>query len=429
MIDGPVFFLQVCGERQELIGCVRRLRQCYPKSRLLIRFDGDAQNKSELTELYSDPETEIYDEPRLQSVGSGGLSTQRMLEIFLAGSGDVLIKIDADSRIMRSFAELPPGESVYWGGTLQHQSGVFSVQGGCIVMSRGFCRLVADSRLLLGPELLPPAIAWAECSPVCLWRARVAGLSSHDWTLGYAAKMLKIYPTEHPEVVSRWRCLRFTDISRLPGAAVVHPVRHDGWLQLGPFSPFNLKRMLKEAIEPLGLVQLPTGAKRISDWALNTSDFGPEDLPPKIMGWICSNVSSSQSRIALLGCSRKTVRELARFFQVLEVEAPQLLEQQMDVVIIQKLDSAAPHLLASLQHSAVLIIDQIQRQQEFRLFWKAFRSGRRLEVCRSQSRITAILTGRSIGWVNRLRSMMVLMVLLVNGELRRTFGLIRRPRR
>jgi hypothetical protein len=309
----PAFFLQVCGERRELLACLQRLRRVYPVARVMLRFDGDQGDKSLLAPLFADPHVEVYEDPRLQGVECGGQSCQRMLDLFLAGSGEVLVKIDADTDLRRPFAALPAGQEVYYGGSLQESGGLRSIQGGCIVMSRRFCERLAQSRLLLAPRLGPPELAWAQGSRIGLWRARVVGLSSHDWTLGYVAAQLGIPPQQHGEVLSRWRSFRLSDVLWFYRATAVHPVRHGTTRWLGPWGPANVLQHILEGLELLELRTLPRGQRSVSPFGLNTADFTACDLPPTILEWLCSHLGSPRALLWVEGCD-KSRRELGKYF-------------------------------------------------------------------------------------------------------------------
>jgi hypothetical protein len=105
-----------------------------------------------------------------------------------------------------------------------------SIQGGCIIVPRCAAEQLASSALLLSERLRPPAIAWAVSA---YSRARAAaGLTSYDWTLGWACRELGLPSRSHPEVFSRYRANVFDQLS-FRRAAVVHP-RFEWTQLLGP---------------------------------------------------------------------------------------------------------------------------------------------------------------------------------------------------
>jgi hypothetical protein len=95
-----------------------------------------------------------------------------------------------------------------------------SIQGGCIIISRRAATLLAGSALLMSERLQPPALAWV-INEVLAARAR-DGLTSYDWTLGWACRELALSCADHPEVFSRYRP-RLVDLRRHRWQAVSHP--------------------------------------------------------------------------------------------------------------------------------------------------------------------------------------------------------------
>jgi len=200
-----------------------RLRALYPESWVRVVSDGDPDPRIDaICERYSVACTK---QERLFRVEHGGELVQRMLELFLSqDEADILIKIDPDTHVRSRFARMPHPTDMSVCGTVQSAEAgterLVSIQGGCVIVPRHAARRLASSGLLMSDRLKPPALEWA-VNPFS--RARAAsGLTSFDWTLGWACRQLGLASIEHPEVFSRYRPNLFDSLSRRT-AAVVHP--------------------------------------------------------------------------------------------------------------------------------------------------------------------------------------------------------------
>jgi hypothetical protein len=217
------WFIQTSGDRAPLERTLARLRQLYAESQVLVVSDGDpvpaiARACAAHGAAYALGE-------RLFGVEHGGAPVQRMLDRFLTTDADILIKIDPDTDVRWRFTTMPdPSEAAVYGtvqsaGTAGERS-LVSIQGGCIIVPRRAAEQLASSALLLSDRLEPPAIVWAVSA---YSRARAAaGLTSYDWTLGWACRELGLPSRDHPEVFSRYRANLF-DLLSFRRAAVVHP--------------------------------------------------------------------------------------------------------------------------------------------------------------------------------------------------------------
>jgi hypothetical protein len=157
-------------------------------------------------------------------VEQGGEPVQKMLEAFLRTDADILIKIDPDTNLRRRFSAMPqPHDSSLYGSPQSagpESNCIPSIQGGCIIVPRQAAILLADSSLLESERLRPPKLEWA-VSEVLLARAR-AGLTSYDWTLGWACRELGLLSRNHPEVFSTYRPNLIAAVTRRH-VAVFHP--------------------------------------------------------------------------------------------------------------------------------------------------------------------------------------------------------------
>jgi hypothetical protein len=216
------WFIQTSGDRARLEQTLARLRQFYAESRVLVVSDGDADPA--IARACSMHAAEYTLGERLFGVEHGGAAVQRMLDRFRATDADILIKIDPDTDVRRRFTSMPdPSEAAVYGTVQSAGAGanrLSSIQGGCIVVPRRAADVLAASALLLSDRLRPPAIAWAVNA---YSRARAAaGLTSYDWTIGWACRELGLPSRNHPEVFSRYRPNVFDQVS-FRRAVVVHP--------------------------------------------------------------------------------------------------------------------------------------------------------------------------------------------------------------
>lgn len=217
-----LWFIQTYRDFPQLRLTLRKLRALYPDSAILVMSDGDPDPR--LPQLCTTHSARFAMRQRLFGVEHGGEPVQRMLEALLETDADLLIKIDPDTDVRRRFSRLPPADDRSLYGTVQSVRAAaapfVSIQGGCIIVPREAAAVLAGSGLLRSGRLKPPALEWA-IGPA--ERARAAsGLTSYDWTLGWACRELGIDSRDHPEVFSRYLP---TLIDRLADrrVAVAHP--------------------------------------------------------------------------------------------------------------------------------------------------------------------------------------------------------------
>jgi hypothetical protein len=221
--DARIFwFIQTYRDLPRLRRTLAGLRKAYPESQVLVVSDGNPD--PEINETCESYAVGFMLRPRLFGVEQGGEPVQKMLEEFLTTDADLLIKIDPDTHIRRRFSRLPSrGDSSLY-GTPQSQGSesnrIISLQGGCIIVPREAAIVLASSAILQSERLKPPALEWTVAGTLV---ARAAsGLTSYDWTLGWACRELGLRSRRHPEVFSRYRP-SLVDCVRDLGAAVSHP--------------------------------------------------------------------------------------------------------------------------------------------------------------------------------------------------------------
>nr|VFK67890.1 MAG: hypothetical protein BECKUNK1418G_GA0071005_11732 [Candidatus Kentron sp. UNK]VFK73174.1 MAG: hypothetical protein BECKUNK1418H_GA0071006_11702 [Candidatus Kentron sp. UNK] len=123
------FYVNVYHDVDCLTECLTRLREIYPRSRLILRADGDLNPA--IARIAQEYNGESYSGERLFTIDKGGAIVHEMLRLFLSANETAyLFKIDPDTRIVRPFEALPTLPCVF--GTLQHQGELFSIQGGCV---------------------------------------------------------------------------------------------------------------------------------------------------------------------------------------------------------------------------------------------------------------------------------------------------------
>ena len=199
------FFMLVYRNYEAANRCLARLRSHFPEARVIVRSDGDSdQRHEELIDRYA---VEYHAERRLFPVENGGAIIVRMLELYLERPTRYLFKIDPDTTVHRRFRYLPAQEAHF--GTLQGRRGFRSVQGGCMGLTLSVAENILASRLLESEDLKHPQ-ACRNRSPywrILTRRAERVGLTSFDWSLGWAVSELHISVLEFPEVYCRAKTL------------------------------------------------------------------------------------------------------------------------------------------------------------------------------------------------------------------------------
>ena len=216
------WFIQTYRDADRLARTLADLRRLYPESMAFVVSDGDGNPR--IGSLCDEYNAAFQLRDRLMTVEHGGEAVQAMLLAFLRTDADVLVKIDPDTHLRRRFSIVPTREHMGVYGTVQtaHDgpASLTSIQGGCIIVPRATANALAASLLLTSARLKPPALEWVVSRES---RARAErGLNSHDWTIGWACRLLGIPMVDHPEVFSRHRPSLIDTITDR-SAAVSHP--------------------------------------------------------------------------------------------------------------------------------------------------------------------------------------------------------------
>lgn len=202
--DGDLtFFLQVYRDHDAADQCLSRLRRRFPDARVVVRSDGDDDARYRI--LVNHYGVDYRAEQRLFPVENGGAVVERMLEIFLERPTAYLFKIDPDTAVHRRFHYLPTQNGLF--GTLQGDPGYVSVQGGCMGFTADAAERIARSGMLQDPRLKNPQAhrRSSRYVEILARRADRLGLTSFDWTLGWAATALDVALFDFPEVCSSWK--------------------------------------------------------------------------------------------------------------------------------------------------------------------------------------------------------------------------------
>jgi hypothetical protein len=197
------FFALAYEDYEDAAQCLADLRRHYPRSRVVLRSDGDDDPRFRpLAERYG---ADFRGEPRLFGIENGGAVIERMLVIFLERPTPYLFKIDPDTVIHRRFKYLPARGGLF--GTLQLPHVTPSVQGGCMGFTRDAAERILQSGMLRDGRLREPA-KFIDDSPYFVRmadRARRCGLASFDWMVPWVASELGIPIYSFDEVNSGWR--------------------------------------------------------------------------------------------------------------------------------------------------------------------------------------------------------------------------------
>lgn len=203
--------MSVCNwdaEHEQVRECLAMLRSHSPKDAVVLRTDGSPDIRWE--SVRDEFRTTLRYGPRLYGVESGGDVVAEHLACSLSPyPGRVIggltcgFKIDPDTRVRRPLRWFPDPAVPALFGTVQQAWGRTSVQGGCVGWTAAAAARLLNSGVLTSDELKRDPTLWTGGEPVAEAR-RVAGITSFDWTLGWAATRLEIPMWDHPEVYSSW---------------------------------------------------------------------------------------------------------------------------------------------------------------------------------------------------------------------------------
>jgi hypothetical protein len=197
------FFALLYKNYERTAECLTDLRKHYPRSRVILRSDGDPDPRFPI--LAQRHNADFRGESRLFNIENGGAVIERMLEIFFEKPTRYLFKIDPDTVIHRRFRRLPVLSGLF--GTLQCEQETPSVQGGCMGFTRDAAERILQSQMLRDSRLREPAKFIAD-SPYfyrMAHRAERCGLASFDWMVPWIASELGIAMYSFDEVNSGWR--------------------------------------------------------------------------------------------------------------------------------------------------------------------------------------------------------------------------------
>lgn len=209
------FYVNVYYDLDLLQICLEQLRNVYRHARLILRSDGDPN--PEIATVAQKYGAECHYDKHLMGLESGGEIVDKMLQLFLVAPTPYLFKIDPDTQIAHRFNTLPQQECVF--GTLQRQGELFSIQGGCIGFTLDAARKFYTSGFFRDPALKECPPPWVITEPLA-HRPIQLGLTSIDWTVGWACRKLNVPLVDWPEIMSEWQVVPDNDDLRY---AVTHP--------------------------------------------------------------------------------------------------------------------------------------------------------------------------------------------------------------
>ena len=212
------FFALIYKNYEATAECLADLRKHYPRSRVILRSDGDSDPRFPI--LAQRHNVDFRGESCLFNIENGGAVIERMLVIFFEKPARYLFKIDPDTVIHRRFRYLPVLSGLF--GTLQCEQETPSVQGGCMGFTRDAAEQILQSQMLRDSRLREPA-KFIDDSPYfyrMAHRAERCGLASFDWMVPWIASELGIAMYSFDEVNSGWRLAPPNPNQRY---AVTHP--------------------------------------------------------------------------------------------------------------------------------------------------------------------------------------------------------------
>lgn len=216
-----VFLMPVYRDADVAEKSLRRLRRVYPGSRLVILSDGDPEFPG--AKLAAEFDAEYVLGENLYGSEQGGRMVQRYLQLYLAAPARWMVRMDTDARVDRRFARLPTADALY--GTVGRRSG--TVQGGCILLTDGAARRLADARVFLRPELADPAASWGRYStPANLNRKLAQSRGAYDKILHWGCVEAGVPVRDFEEIRSVWKPddrFRRQVLAREGAHAIVHP--------------------------------------------------------------------------------------------------------------------------------------------------------------------------------------------------------------
>ncbi len=223
------FSMQLYRDYRDATRSLSRLRQIYPRARVLLISDGDSDPR--LRRLERRFNTRLVCGTSMYATEFGGRMLQRNFKLFLEAPTAYWIKIDPDTHCHRRLKGVPTVDGLF--GTLRDDAchddapNYPVVQGGFVGMSQRLVRQIVLSGELERQELTDFAGTYA-VNPFVVARAREKHLVSTDFLLRYVGKRLCLPVIGFPEV----HCVTESDrIRPNPQAAFTHPHK-SVWLTL-----------------------------------------------------------------------------------------------------------------------------------------------------------------------------------------------------
>jgi hypothetical protein len=145
----PIIQVTVFGEPpDQLRACLSAVRRCYPDSPLIVVSDGIDQ--PEYAIVATEFGARLLVGERLKICSKGALFFERFFREALRENGNLIFKIDVDTRFWRPLRMVP--DSHFYGTISDAETDNEHIQGGCMAFSREFAEKAISSGILRNSE-------------------------------------------------------------------------------------------------------------------------------------------------------------------------------------------------------------------------------------------------------------------------------------
>lgn len=202
-----------------------KIRQAYPKSKIILIHDGD-DHRSQYLDIAKAYNARVIGGEHLFELQTADKFLLRMLrgEDGLATFFDTsyIVRIDPDAMVNRKFNVMPNFSSMF--GTLEGKSAYYNddingppnIQGGVLGMTSDVAHEMTQYLLKRGNVFLDGH--WARCLDAREMFNK--GRFSDDFALSWLASILGVPLISHPEIRSNWTTVPINDRNQF---AVTHP--------------------------------------------------------------------------------------------------------------------------------------------------------------------------------------------------------------
>jgi hypothetical protein len=190
--------------------CLHYLRQSYPRSRVVLLVDGDAENVERYQALGREFQTQVIFGEHLMEFQTNHLYVARLMHQAVAGPETYFFRIDPDTRIWRRFSWLPGMSCAF--GTLETVTVAFkdrirhppNIQGGCIGLTRDVSQSILTQDILSYDSCVKEArkgwVRTLDCEHLA-----TSGKMLDDFVISWAVDTAGFPLIQHAEIASYWR--------------------------------------------------------------------------------------------------------------------------------------------------------------------------------------------------------------------------------